>query len=111
MQGVGQFVDDTGSIDINGRSLKLIGVVGYPDEVTEAGRFLAVITKGSGAVTCELASDTAYECRADASNVRVPAGLVANGLAAADPAGPLEYRNWEADAKAAGRGRWAHVRR
>jgi hypothetical protein len=107
LSGVGYFSDTTAILNLDGHRLKLVDVRGRPDQVFAAARFVDTITNGSGEFHCVLAGEDAYECRAVATNVRLSAGLVANGFALAAPGAPTEYAHWEWDARANRRGMWA----
>jgi endonuclease YncB( thermonuclease family) len=94
---------------VDGEFVRLQGV--KPQDVHQhdaAERFLSYITKGTNEVRCVPLANAQYECRAMGSEVRIGAGLVANGFALADPNGPPEYRNWENDARQAHRGVWGN---
>jgi endonuclease YncB( thermonuclease family) len=101
------FSGSTDTLDIAGNQIKLIGIIGDPSQIQAASDFLHYATNGTFAVQCVLQQGGDYDCRTVTTNVRVSAGLVANGFATADPNGPAEYRQWQADAQAHHRGLWA----
>lgn len=102
------FAGSTDTLDISGNRIKLIGVIGNTTQMEPAAKFLHYATNGSYAVDCLLQpGGESYDCRALATKVRISAALVANGFATADPNGPPEYQQWQADAQAHHRGLWA----
>jgi endonuclease YncB( thermonuclease family) len=105
--GPAMFSGSTDTLDIAGNQIKLIGIIGDPSQIQAASDFLHYATNGTFAVQCVLQQGGDYDCRTVTTNVRVSAGLVANGFATADPNGPAEYRQWQADAQAHHRGLWA----
>jgi endonuclease YncB( thermonuclease family) len=96
-------------LDVDGMPVRLLGVVsqGGDRQRDAAERFLSYITQGTNQVRCEPQGDKTYECRAVRTDVRIGAGVIANGFAAADPAGPAEFQHWEDDARRAHRGIWS----
>jgi endonuclease YncB( thermonuclease family) len=105
--GPAMFTGSTDTLDIAGNQIKLIGIIGNPGQIQAASNFLHYATNGTFAVRCVLQTGGDYDCRTVTTNVRVSAGLVANGFATADPNGPAEYQQWQADAQAHHRGLWA----
>ena len=95
-------------LDIDGTPVRLQGVISQGDRERDAAeRFLSYITQGTNQVRCEPEGDRTYECRAVRTDVRIGAGVIANGFAAADPAAPAEFQHWEDDARRAHRGIWS----
>jgi endonuclease YncB( thermonuclease family) len=102
------FAGSTDTLDIGGNQIKLIGVIGNTAQIDAAAKFLHYATNGTYAVDCVLQpGGESYDCRALATKVRISAALIANGFATADPNGPPEYQQWQADAQAHHRGLWA----
>jgi len=95
-------------LDIEGTPVRLQGVLSQGDHQHEAAeRFLSYITQGTNQVRCEPEGSNTYECRAVRTDVRIGAGVIANGFAAADPTAPAEFQHWEDDARRAHRGIWS----
>ncbi len=95
-------------LDVDGTPVRLQGVLSQGERQREpAERFLSYITQGTNQVRCEPAGDKTYECRAVRTDVRIGAGMIANGFAGADPAAPVEFQHWEDDARRAHRGIWS----
>ncbi|HTI81921.1 MAG TPA: hypothetical protein VL614_15835 [Acetobacteraceae bacterium] len=94
-------------LDVDGTSVRLQGVMSQGDRQREAAeRFLSYITQGTNQVRCEPEGNKTFECRAVRTDVRIGAGMIANGFASADPAAPAEFQHWEDDARRARRGIW-----
>jgi endonuclease YncB( thermonuclease family) len=94
-------------LDVDGTPVRLQGVLSQGDRQREAAeRFLSYITQGTNQVRCEPEGNKTYECRAVRTDVRIGAGMIANGFAGADPAAPVEFQHWEDDARRAHRGIW-----
>lgn len=95
-------------LDVDGTLVRLQGVMSQGDRQRDAAeRFLSYITQGTNQVRCEPEGEKTYECRAVRTDVRIGAGMIANGFAAADPAAPAEFQHWEDDARRAHRGIWS----
>ena len=107
--GRAHFAQDTlATLDVDGTPVRLQGVMSQANRQHDAAeRFLSYITQGTNQVRCEPEGDKTYECRAVPTDVRIGAGVVANGFASADPAAPAEFQHWQDDARRAHRGIWA----
>lgn len=93
---------------MDGQPVQLLGVANGRQDRAHAEQFLAYITQNTFQVRCEPSQDQDgfYECRAVKTDVRIAAGLIANGFAMADADAPAEYHHWEDDARQAHRGLW-----
>lgn len=92
---------------INGRSVALLGIGTGLQDRPHAEQFLADMTQNSFQVRCDLVVNDQYDCRSVKTNYPIAIGLVANGLAVADPNSSAEFHKWQDYARQGQRGVWA----
>ncbi len=93
---------DTATLQINGQTIALSGVVGRPDDY--AAQLQALIDSQGRVVACVL-NGTGYTCTLKNGIDIARAGLF-NGAAMLGPDASLDYRNQEQAARSAHRGIW-----
>lgn len=106
--GVAHFDANTvGQLVINGRNVTLQGIGQGLQDRPHAEQFLADITQNTFEVRCDAVVVAIYDCHSLKTNYPIAIGLVANGLAVADPNSSAEFHKWQEYARQGHRGVWA----